>query len=63
MISVMANPEEPNDLSQQLDEDWSPFRIMATVLHEMYESFIWSGFTDDQAIKLVALMAKENNDG
>ena len=57
----MVNPQDQPEIPAELDEEWTPFREMAVAFHEMYESFVWAGFTEDQAIRLVATMAKEGN--
>ena len=50
----MAKSDEP----ASHDQDISPMYEMAIVLHEMFTSLVASGFTEQQALSLTALMAK-----
>jgi len=40
--------------------EWSEIRIMAVVCNQMFDSFMKSGFTEEQALRLTAFMVKED---
>jgi hypothetical protein len=50
----MAKADEPTSH----DLGISPMYEMAIVLHEMFKSLVASGFNEEQALRLTALMAK-----
>jgi hypothetical protein len=50
----MAKSDEP----ASHDLGISPMYEMAIVLHEMFTSLVASGFTEEQALRLTALMAQ-----
>lgn len=60
-MSEENNPsEKPSDDLAHLEfESLSPLEEEATHMHEVFLALVKAGFTDDQALKLVALMADQ----
>ena len=52
---MMADEEAQEEPSMEIDStaELTPMQIMAVSLHEMYKSFLFAGFNDDQAMYLV----------
>ena len=44
----------------ELSGEWSEIRIMAVVCNQMFSSFMQSGFTEEQALRLTAFMVRED---
>ena len=43
------------------DEPMTPLFIATNALHEVYETLLQSGFTEDQAIRMLGIMLAETN--
>lgn len=51
----MADEEAQEEPTMEIDStaELTPMQMMAVSLHEMYKSFLFAGFEDDQAMYLV----------
>ena len=51
----MADEEAQEEPMETMDSEagLTPLQMMAVSLHEMYQSFLFAGFSDEQAIYLV----------
>jgi hypothetical protein len=58
----MADKEPPKltDAMLELDSEWNDLRVMAILCHQMFEELSRSGFDEDQALRLVAYIVKED---
>lgn len=61
-MDEQVNPNEENnkdDLAHLEFDSLSPLEEDAANMHELFLAFVKAGFTEDQALKLIALMADQ----
>lgn len=46
----------------QNDIGWSQMKLATVAIHEMYKTFVDSGFNEEQALKLVAYLVANSGD-
>ena len=54
------DPLEPIGAMLEFSSEWNQIRMMAVVCNQMFDSFIHSGFTEEQALRLTAFMVRED---